>query len=331
MKNKLLAFWDKKPNLEIRLEPVFPLAKATGIPKAFKDEKLEKRHWEMLRKHYGPEGIFINYGTPLEWREEIITFETSELEKAVKNYSKHSKKVLVLNGKKLDSFTLQAQVKGIVDGSSYSRTGLYCFTQSPDKSKLIMGIRGGSNNIGRIISSPVGHVAYKETPEYDNQITDAVILEGHEEMGMRKSDIEKIYPVGLFRQAKEVPGNIFFYISQLKIPAEEIIERHTEAMIKYNAWKEEKDGDKMEKEIYARKKMAEQAGKDDTFPVDAWENKTLITIPNDPDYIIKKIGSLIQMDSMPGSLALYFLHEFEESYAKLMDSTGFKKRVLERF
>ncbi len=76
MVNKLLAFWDKEPNLEIRLKPVFPLAEATGIPKAF---KREKPNWEMLRKRYGPEGIYINYGTSLEWKEEIIAFETSEL------------------------------------------------------------------------------------------------------------------------------------------------------------------------------------------------------------------------------------------------------------
>ncbi len=183
-----------------------------------------------------------------------------------------------------------------------------------------------------MISSPVGHVTYKETYEYGNQITDAVILEGHEEMGMRKSDIEKIYPVGLFRQPDGSPGNIFFYISQLKIPAEEIIERHTEAMIKYNAWKEEKDGYKMEKEIYARKKMVGQSGIDDTFPVDAWENETLITIPNDPKEIIKNIDKLIEVDSMPGSLALYFLHEFGESkYARLIDTPGFRERVLEKF
>ena len=329
MINKLLTFWDKEPNLEIRLKLVFPLAESTGIPEAFKDDGPD---WEMLREHYGPKGIYINYGTSLEWKEEIITFETSELEKSVKKYSNHNNDVLVLNGKKIDSFTLQAQLKGIVDGSSYSRTGLYCFTQSPDRSKLIMGIRGGSNYIGKIICSPVGHVAYKKTHKYGDQITDAVILEGHEEMGMRKSDIKKIYPVGLFRQPDGSPGNIFFYISQLEISAEEIIERHTEAMIKYNTWKKEKEGNKIKKEIYARKKMAEQAGIDDNFPVDAWENEKLITIPNNADYIIKNIKSLIEVDSMPGSLALYFLHEFEESaYVKLMDSPGFKKRILEWF
>lgn len=322
MVNKLLAHWKTTPKLDISLIDEYPLAQASKVPDAFQGSE---PNWDKLRKQYGPNGVYVWHGIPeLEWKEIILTFNSKDLDDAIINHTN----ILALKGYKIDSFTVQAQVKGVVTENTYSRTALYCFTQSPNKNNLIMGYRGpGSNFSGRMIASPAGHVKYKKGVEYGNIITDAVIHEGEEEMGLRKSEIQELTLVGAFREI-EAPGNLFFYISHLNVPAEEIIERHTRAMQLYNGWKNEFRGNRIEKEIYAREKLEAVANTDKYFPVEAWENDRLFTIPNDPYEIIKMVPELTVVDSMPGSLALYFLHEFGEAhYARLMDAPGFKEKI----
>lgn len=322
MTNKLIKHWNDAPILDIILSGKYPLAQATGCPDAFTGTE---PNWDMLRTHYGDSG-YIWQGTDLEWKEVVLAFDMNELERRIKAGEQ-------LEGHKLDSFTLQAQAKGVITDRSVSRTGLYCFTQSKDKEHLIMGIRApGSNYVGRIIASPVGHATYKEEAEHGDIITDAVILEGSEEIGVRPEDMQGLHPIGFFQENGNSPGNVFFYIMQLNTSAEEIIKRHTGAMNLYSGWKRDTKGSKVEKEIRARRKMEESARRNPMFPKDAWENDTLFALPNDPGVMRDRIQEILQIDSMPGALALYFLHEFGiAEYERLIDVPEMRGKVVEAF
>lgn len=321
MKNKLLVHWKKPPVLEVRLEDNYPLAHATGVPEAFEKEQPD---WDMLRATYGPEGIFVNYGTPsLEWREVIIALEDSKVEEVIRG-----KGTIVLEGSKIDSFTLQAQERGMVD-TSYTATAVLGMTRSPDKEHIILGIRGRSNNIGKIIPSPAGHSTYDD--KLENPIRRSVIVEGNEEQGVRESEIDSLELFGILRESFS-PKTQFLYTCTLNIPAREVIERHTQAMRYYEECKSKVDGNEIEKEIFARSEMSKKYQVDSSFPRDAWENNELVLVPNDPTWLVPYFSQASQqgkmIDSIYGAFALYFLHEFgEEEYGKLMAIPGFRENV----
>ena len=79
--------------------------------------------WDRLREMYG-DAVYINNGTPLEWREVVLTVPNADLES---NLDRFLGKELILPSYKTDSFTIQAQRKGVVRCDDFLETGVYGF------------------------------------------------------------------------------------------------------------------------------------------------------------------------------------------------------------
>ncbi len=329
MVNTLLAHWNEPPRLEVRLHDSFPLAEATGVPQAF---GAEEPNWDMLRGRYGP-GVYINPGTPLEWRE--VSLATA---RSLEDCLRAEGGVVSFDGFKIDSFTIQAQRKppaGNFNNFSYLETGIYCFMLSPDEENIIVGTRGGSESIGQVIAAPVGSVGYPKGNLWIDPITDAVLAEAHEELGLLPGSYTAQF-VGLFRQepGSAAPSNNFFYVAQLKIPPEWVVRCHTQAMELYRNFKREAKGTDQEKEFAARGLLAQMAEGDLTIPRDAWENEHLRLLPNNPEQLISALRPSMERNElkhgMYGALALYFLHAFgKQWYGKLLDVPKVKGEIKE--
>jgi len=87
--------------------------------------------------------------------------------------------------------------------------------------------------------------------------------------------------------------------------------------------------------MFARKYLAMKVVSNPSFPVDAWENREVALMRNDPNEIIKLITPVVTVGKMKhgihGALALYFLHNFgEKDYARLMDLPRFREQIDER-
>lgn len=321
----------------------FPLAEASGIPEAFpspenprgSDWQRAEPDWNKLREHYGG-AVYINRGTPLEWREVILTIPTKKPDEILE---KSDEALIYVPAYRTDSFTVQAQREGIFLNNSYLETVIHSYTKTYDESKLLIGTRGGSESAGKLIVVPGGAVGFTQC---DTTIVNSVYKEANEEAGIRKSDLETAsWAIGAFRQEMgcKAPSNMFVYTLRLAKGIEQrILEKHTEAMELYRKIKAESKGDSVEREYLARQRLKEEARKDGTFPADAWENERLELIVNEPEVIMRRVGAVIEearsgkgnglMHSMFGSLFVYFMHEFGEKYAgRLMELPGFKDNV----
>jgi hypothetical protein len=326
MVNTVLAHWDESPRLEFRLHDVFPLAAAIGVPKAFEDGE---PNWDMLRKKYG-DAIYINRGIDgLEWQEISVSMNSDALDDALRNG-----KPFAFDGYKIDSFTIQAQRKEDVSkfpDFSHIETGIYGFTLTPDGASIIVGTRGGSESVGQIIAAPAGSVGFPPGQIIDPALY-AVLVEGHEELGVQSSEWDPLL-VGVFRQERGsgAVSNNFFYVGVTKFPGEEIIAQHGEAMDIYNYVKRVCEGTAHQKEYTARRVLAGLAGIYPTFPRDAWENESLMLLPNDADEIVLRATPLVEQGKlkhgMYGALTLYFMDRFEEKLGSLMDIPGFRDQV----
>jgi len=209
MVNALLAHWSDPPEVHITPLDIYPLAEATGIPEAFQGWEL---NWDILRKHFGPELIYINFDTPLEWREVGLSLSKTNFEQVIGN-----RNALYFKGAKIDSFTIQAQRRGALQETNWLETAIYCFTQSPDQEHLLVGTRGGSESVGEFMVVPAGSVPYHARFEHNNQLEDAVIAEGNEEAGILPEEIQDLRLIGAFRQemGSVAPSHMFLYVSRL--------------------------------------------------------------------------------------------------------------------
>ena len=341
MVSTLLAKYENNPKLDIRL----------------KDEIICVPDWDSKRFELGS-GIYINPGVPeLEWRE-LSLATPYDLGKDLEERTIPGKgRVVRFEGKMIDSFTIQAQRRGVITDLSWIETGQYCFTLTKDENNIIVGTRGGSESVGQVIALPVGSVGYPS--EINEQVKTfffgnsemeidpcklATMKEGWEEGAIHaKNDLEYLDLLGVYRQDRgsAAPSNIFMYLSRLNIDGEEIIERHRKSMEVYNDTKKRYKGEEGYSnlswiEIMARKTLKNMAltRPDDMLAIDAWENESLSLWPSDPNDLIKMLANNPNeklKHGMYGAIALYILDTNENLFGKLMDLPQFKEQLREDF
>ena len=166
MVNTILRYWDVEPELkfnELRYE----------LPNG--DSCFLLDPWDKLREKYG-EGVYINPGTELEWREFILTLDNFE-----QSLEQEKDGIVSLTGRVIDSFTVQAQRRGVEKDYSHLETAIYCFTT--DGERLLLGVRGGSESIGEIVGVPAGAVEFVGPYSNPHLIEEAVYKEANEEGG----------------------------------------------------------------------------------------------------------------------------------------------------
>lgn len=329
MVNTLYKHFETEPVLDITLHNSFPLAEDAEITYAYEKGEV---NWDFLRDHFdalarkqGKErAIYINPGTPLEWREVVLTCDD-----VPENINRMKNNIIQLDGYKIDSFTIQAQRQGVYDRWKYLETCIYGFVKI--ENTIILGERGGSERAGQFVSVPAGAVAFNNR-NLGDLVKSSAISEGIEEAGILPQ--EAYYQlIGVFRQEPPARGvsDDFTYVGRLCSSSQEILARHAEAMVIYRSLGGGQ-GD-IEKEIKARKALEEKAAEDPKFPKDAWENSKLITIDNEPEVILRRVNLIHEngkqlIHGLYGALALYFLHEFgEQEFKKLMQIDKFKELV----
>jgi hypothetical protein len=319
----ILKHWKEGREFIVRQHRQFPLAEAIGIPEAFRDGKV---NYDLLRGHYGPEGVYINYGKAgLEWKEETLLLQKRELERAllIGEY---------LTGYLGDPFTVQAIRRGVLSGTpfdEYPETGIYCFTETPDRKYVVVGIRGKGegDTWGQIIAAPVGSTAFNQ--DVSNPIKESVYVEGNEEIGIARSELRGLTCIGVYRQepGSGADSHIFMYRAKLTVSGEEIIERHADAMRMYEWLLNKSKGDNSAKTAYARAKMELVAKRDRQFPRDPWENAGGLQLlrVDDPELLLSGLEAAISTGGlkhgMVGAAGLYILDRFgDREYGSFMDS-----------
>lgn len=328
MGTDLLSFWISPPSLIIKSEDSFPLAAQLGIEDLFSSEI---PLWDSLREFYEAKrieqgkdkpAIYIKPRTPLEWREIVLTLGDLESSLSVTGNP------LLLHGFKLDSFSAQAQRRGVI-ATPYLETHIASFTRTANH-KIILGIRGDSPSKGQVITAPAGAVKYDSS--FDDSISRALFAEQEEELGVLAQDTDQARLIAIYRQrpGTGAASNIFLYKTDVQLDSSQIIERHSLAMDFYNA-QMCLPGNRIELEIATRRKMKELAVEDKTFPVDAWENISLIAIDNTYNAIMKLAledfsGRLSR--ALYGGLALYVKSEFgDERYRELIQQESFREKL----
>ena len=254
----------------------------------------------------------------------------------------------------IDSFTIQAQRRGVITDLSWMETGQYCFTLTKDGNNIIVGTRGGSESVGQVIALPVGSVGYpSEEDEYVKRLFFgnsemeidpcklATMKEGWEEGAIHpKEDLEYLDLIGVYRQDKgsAAPSNIFMYLSRLNIDGKEIIERHRRSMREYNAIKDKfkTNADSSQVEIMARTHLQILAFHlpENGWAKDAWENESLSLWPADPRDLVKMFEAKPNENlkhGMYGAIALYVLDTNENLFGRLMSLPQFKEQLKEDF
>ena len=338
MVSTLLAKYENNPRLDIIINSSF-----NQIP-----------DWDTLRSIFG-EGVYINPGVPeLEWRE-LSLATPYDLGKDLGERTILGKgRVIRFEGRMIDSFTIQAQRRGVITDLSWMETGQYSFTLTKDGNNIIVGTRGGSESVGQVIALPVGSVGYpSEEDEYVKRLFFgnsemeidpcklATMKEGWEEGAIHpKEDLEYLDLIGVYRQDKgsAAPSNIFMYLSRLNIDGKEIIERHRRSMREYNAIKDKfkTNADSSQVEIMARTHLQILAFHlpENGWAKDAWENESLSLWPADPRDLVKMFEAKPNENlkhGMYGAIALYVLDTNENLFGRLMSLPQFKEQLKEDF
>ncbi|MBT3814196.1 hypothetical protein HOE37_01840 [Candidatus Woesearchaeota archaeon] len=324
MVNNLLSHYKVSPKLEVKLTASFPLSRSTGIQQAYNSQEPD---WDLLFTHWGKEIIYINPNIPqLQWREICLATHWNQFEEAVKKNDK-----LVLDGRKIDGFSIQAQRKGALKDLSFLSTANYCFTLTDDDQHILMGVRGGSDNVGQAVTMPLGVVSYPSEPDPNNldPITASVYSEANEEGGILPNEYSSLNCIGTLRQEQcSTPVNNLIWIGRLKITGEEIIERHKVAIELYN-----KFGNDSENILKARMELRKRFLFNPRFPKDAWENSRLNLFSNDPEKMVADLSYLIDQGKeikhgLYGALALYILNQHgDKYYSQLMNIPQFKEKI----
>lgn len=327
MVNTLYKHFRTEPVLDITLRDSFPLAEDADITKAYENGEV---NWDFLRNHFDAlarkqekeRAIYINPGTPLEWREVVLTVDN-----VPENINRMKNNIIQLDGYKIDSFTIQAQRQGVYNNQNYLEAVIYGIVKA--NNELILGIRGGPENGGQFVSVPAGGVAFR-TETLRDPIKEAVFSEGQEEAGILPFEIN-YQLIGVLKQKQPARGINFIYSGNFSSGSQKILARHETAMALYRSLGGGQ-GD-IEKEIKARKALEEKAAENPTFPKDAWENSELTTVAAEPEAIINWIKQIHQsggklIHGQYGALSLYFLHEFgKKEFDKLMQIGKFKELV----
>lgn len=338
--NTLLAHWHVPPEINVHCEPSFPLEerikalareKEMGQKEIFKDGQV---NWDLLRDIWS-EALYINPGIDgLEWREQVLSI--IGLEESVASSSKR----LHLEGRKTDSYTIQAQRRGYFPNSSdVLQTAIVGIVESGDGNELILGRRAGSEGVGEIIPVPAGAVPYPLGHKNDhNSLTPALLRETVDETGIVPEEIADLKLIGIYRQelGSATPSNVFLYILKLHDTLDTIRERHQLAFEYYESSKREGLGNSSGQEIYARRVLQRRAKKVRGFPADAWEHSRLFSFTVNPETISKAVSALLEVEKVKplfyGAMALYILHRFgKKHYQKILNLPYFKEQVQEGY
>lgn len=309
---------------------------STAIFNSFNSEKAKREsvNWDLLRKVWLG-ALYINPGIDyLDWREEVLTI--TDLEESLASNSEE----LYLEGRKTDSYTIQAQRRGCFPNSGDAlQTTVVGIVESCNGDEILLGKRAGSEGVGQVIPVPAGAVPYP--PSHRNNydyLTPALLSEAVEEVGILSEEIADLRLVGVYRQelGSATPSNVFLYFLKLAGTTANLRERHRQAFEYYKSSKRKSLGDIIEQEIYARKALQQRAAQVRGSPADVWEHSQLFSFTTNPETILKELGALLEVEKVKpifyGALALYILHRWGRGqYAKILNLPQFKEQVREGY
>src|SRR3989338_4556393 len=323
--NSLLAHWQVAPKIQVHCEPSFPLeeriyalARQKGVltEGIFNEGQVQ---WDLLQKIWGG-ALYINPNTALDWKEKILTIV--DLEQSLSSPAG----IVKLEGRKTDSYTVQAQRQGhFPDSGNTLQTAVVGILENYNGTEIILGRRAGSEGIGQVIPVPAGAVPYPpgQANNYDC-LTPAFLREAVEEVGILPEEISDSKLIGIYRQelGSATPSNVFLYLLRLEGTTANLKERHQRAFEYYESTKRESSGNIINQEIYARRALQQRAAQVQGFPADAWEHSQLFSFTANQETILKEVGALLEAEKVKpifyGALALYSLHRWgQEHYARI--------------